>query len=38
MVSAKSLWGIMLFGGKLQVDAKYSNFDIFGVPSLEVLG
>ena len=29
MVSAKSLWGKMLFGGKLQTDAKNSNWKIF---------
>ena len=29
MISAKSLWGIVLFGGKLQIDAKNSKFEIF---------
>ena len=29
MVSAESIWGTMLFGGKLQVDAKNSNFEFF---------
>ena len=29
MVSAKSIWGTMLFGGKLQIDAKKSSFEIF---------
>ena len=29
MVSAKFLWGIVFFGGKLQIDAKNSNYDIF---------
>ena len=30
MVSAKSLWGTVLFGGNLQIDAKNLNFEIFG--------
>ena len=29
MVAAKSLWGTVLFGGNLQIDAKKSNFKIF---------
>ena len=29
MVSAKFLWGNVLLGGKQQVDAKNSNFEIF---------
>ena len=29
MVSAKSLWGNVLFGGKLQIDAKNLNFENF---------
>ena len=28
MVSAKSIWGSVLLGGKLQKDAKNLNFDI----------
>ena len=29
MISAKFLWGNDLFGGKLQIGAKNSNFEIF---------
>ena len=29
MISAKFLWGNVLFGGKLQIGAKNSNFEIF---------
>ena len=29
MISAKFLWGNVFFGGKLQIDAKNSNFEIF---------
>ena len=29
MISAKFLWGNVFFGGKLQIEAKNSNFDIF---------
>ena len=29
MISAKFLWGTVLFGGKPQIGAKNSNFDIF---------
>ena len=29
MVSAKFPWGNVLFGGKLQIGAKNSNFEIF---------
>ena len=29
MISAKFLWGNVLLGGKLQIGAKNSNFDIF---------
>ena len=29
MVSAKFLWGNVLLGGKLQIGAKNSNFEIF---------
>ena len=29
MVSAKSLWEKVHFGGKLQIDAKYLNFENF---------
>ena len=29
MISAKFLWGNVLFGGKLQIGAKNSNFKIF---------
>ena len=29
MISAKFLWGNVLLGGKLQIDAKNSNFEIF---------
>ena len=29
MISAKFLWGNILFGGKLQIDAKNSNVEIF---------
>ena len=29
MISAKFLWGNALLGGKLQIGAKNSNFDIF---------
>ena len=32
MVSAKSLWGTVLLGGNLGIDAKNSNFDIFESP------
>ena len=29
MISAKFLWGNVFFGGKLQIDANNSNFEIF---------
>ena len=29
MISDKFLWGNVFFGGKLQIDAKNSNFKIF---------
>ena len=29
MISAKFLWRNVFFGGKLQMDAKNSNFEIF---------
>ena len=29
MISAKFLWGNVFFGGKLQIDAKNSNYEIF---------
>ena len=29
MISAKFLWGNVLLGGKLQIGAKNSNFEIF---------
>ena len=29
MISAKFLWGNVLLGGKLQISAKNSNFQIF---------
>ena len=29
MISAKFLWGNVFIGGKLQIDAKNSNFEIF---------
>ena len=29
MISAKLLWGNVLLEGKLQIDAKNSNFEIF---------
>ena len=29
MISAKFLWGYVFFEGKLQIDAKNSNFEIF---------
>ena len=29
MISAKFLWGNVLLGGKQQIDAKNSNFQIF---------
>ena len=29
MISAKLLWGNVLLGGKLQIGAKNSNFEIF---------
>ena len=29
MISAKSFWETLLFGGKLQKDFKNSNFNIF---------
>ena len=29
MISAKFVWGNVIFGGKLQIDAKNSNFEIF---------
>ena len=29
MISAKFLWGSVLLGGKLQIGAKNSNFEIF---------
>ena len=29
MISAKFLWGNVLLGGKLQIGAKKSNFEIF---------
>ena len=29
MISANFLWGNVFFGGKLQIDANNSNFEIF---------
>ena len=29
MISAKFLWGNVIFGGKLQIGAENSNFEIF---------
>ena len=31
MISAKFLWGNVLLGGKLQIGAKNSNFEIFDI-------